>query len=63
MDKDYYYDVEIESYYATILLSGIVLDTNNYTLNITIDGNNNYNKNYGEANLTVNKANITTIGV
>jgi len=28
-----YYDVEIESYYATILLSGIVLDTNNYTLN------------------------------
>ena len=30
-----YYDVEIESYYATILLSGIVLDTNNYTLNTT----------------------------
>ena len=28
-----YYDVEIDSYYATILLSGIVLDTNNYTLN------------------------------
>ena len=28
-----YYDVEIESYYATIILSGIVLDTNNYTLN------------------------------
>lgn len=27
-----YYDVEIEPYYATILLSGIVLDTNNYTL-------------------------------
>lgn len=29
------YDVEIESYYATILLSGIVLDTNNFTLNTT----------------------------
>ena len=28
-----YYDVEIDPYYATILLSGIVLDTNNYTLN------------------------------
>ena len=28
-----YYDVDIDSYYATILLSGIVLDTNNYTLN------------------------------
>ena len=28
-----YYDVELESYYATIILSGIVLDTNNYTLN------------------------------
>ena len=28
-----YYDVELEAYYATILLSGIVLDTNNYTLN------------------------------
>ena len=28
-----YYDVQIDSYYATILLSGIVLDTNNYTLN------------------------------
>ena len=27
-----YYDVEIESYYATILLAGIVLDTNNFTL-------------------------------
>ena len=27
-----YYDVEIDSYYATILLSGIVLDTNNFTL-------------------------------
>ncbi len=30
-----YYDVEIDPYYATILLSGIVLDTNNYTLNTT----------------------------
>ena len=27
-----YYDVEIESYYATVLLAGIVLDTNNFTL-------------------------------
>lgn len=27
-----YYDVEIEPYYATVLLSGIVLDTNNFTL-------------------------------
>jgi len=27
-----FYDVEIEPYYATILLSGIVLDTNNFTL-------------------------------
>ena len=32
-----YYDVEIDSYYATILLSGIALDTNNYTLNTTAD--------------------------
>lgn len=32
-----YYDVEIESYYATILLSGIVLDTNNFTLNTTAE--------------------------
>ena len=32
-----FYDVEIESYYATILLSGIVLDTNNYTLNTTAE--------------------------
>ena len=31
------YDIEIDSYYATILLSGIVLDTNNYTLNTTAD--------------------------
>ena len=30
-----YYDVDIDSYYATILLAGIVLDTNNYTLNTT----------------------------
>jgi len=30
-----YYDIEIDSYYATILLSGIVLDTNNFTLNTT----------------------------
>ena len=27
-----YYDVEIESYYATVLLAGVVLDTNNFTL-------------------------------
>ena len=27
-----FYDVEIESYYATVLLSGIVLDTNNFLL-------------------------------
>ena len=27
-----FYDVEIEPYYATVLLSGIVLDTNNFTL-------------------------------
>ena len=32
-----YYDVELESYYATILLSGIVLDTNNYMLNTTAE--------------------------
>ena len=30
-----YYDIEIDSYYATVLLSGIVLDTNNFTLNTT----------------------------
>ena len=30
-----YYDVDMDSYYATILLAGIVLDTNNYTLNTT----------------------------
>lgn len=27
-----FYDVEIEPYYATVLLSGIVVDTNNFTL-------------------------------
>lgn len=27
-----FYDVEVEPYYATVLLSGIVLDTNNFTL-------------------------------
>lgn len=27
-----FYDIEIESYYATVLLAGIVLDTNNFTL-------------------------------
>lgn len=27
-----FYDIDLESYYATILLSGIVLDTNNFTL-------------------------------
>jgi c-di-AMP phosphodiesterase-like protein len=27
-----HYDVEIEPYYATVLLSGMVLDTNNFTL-------------------------------
>ena len=32
-----YYDVEIESYYATVLLAGIVLDTNNFTLKTTPD--------------------------
>lgn len=30
-----YYDVEIESYYATVILAGIVLDTNNFTLKTT----------------------------
>ena len=30
-----FYDVEIESYYATVLLAGIVLDTNNFTLKTT----------------------------
>lgn len=32
-----YYDVELEPYYATVLLSGIVLDTNNFTLKTTAD--------------------------
>ncbi len=32
-----YYDVEIEPYYATVLLSGIVLDTNNFTLKTTAE--------------------------
>ena len=32
-----YYDIEIEPYYATVLLSGIVLDTNNFTLKTTSD--------------------------
>ena len=32
-----HYDIEIEPYYATILLSGIVLDTNNYTLNTSAE--------------------------
>ena len=32
-----HYDVEIESYYATVLLSGIVLDTNNFTLKTNAD--------------------------
>ena len=32
-----YYDIEVEPYYATILLSGIVLDTNNYTLNTNVE--------------------------
>ena len=27
-----FYDIELDSYYATILLAGIVLDTNNFTL-------------------------------
>ena len=32
-----YYDYEIEPYYATVLLSGIVLDTNNFTLNTSTE--------------------------
>ncbi len=31
------YDIELDPYYATILLSGIVLDTNNFTLKTTAD--------------------------
>ena len=30
-----FYDVDLEPYYATVLLSGIVLDTNNFTLKTT----------------------------
>ena len=32
-----FYDVELEPYYATVLLSGIVLDTNNFTLKTTAE--------------------------
>lgn len=32
-----HYDVDLEPYYATLLLAGIVLDTNNYTLNTTAE--------------------------
>ncbi len=32
-----YFDVEVEPYYATVLLAGIVLDTNNFTLKTTPD--------------------------
>lgn len=32
-----HYDLDIDSYYATILLSGIVLDTNNFTLKTSKD--------------------------
>lgn len=32
-----FYDVELESYYATVLLAGIVLDTNNFTLKTTAE--------------------------
>ena len=32
-----YYEIEIESYYATVLLAGIVLDTNNFMLKTTPD--------------------------
>lgn len=32
-----YNDVELEPYYATVLLSGIVLDTNNFTLKTTAE--------------------------
>lgn len=31
------YDIELDPYYATILLSGIVLDTNNFTLKTTAE--------------------------
>lgn len=32
-----FYDVDLEPYYATVILSGIVLDTNNFTLKTTAD--------------------------
>ena len=32
-----FYDVDLEPYYATVLLSGIVLDTNNFTLKTTAE--------------------------
>ncbi len=32
-----YYDIELEPYYATVLLAGIVLDTNNFTLKTNPD--------------------------
>lgn len=32
-----FYDIEIEAYYATVLLAGIILDTNNLTLKTTPD--------------------------
>lgn len=32
-----FYDIELESYYATVLLAGIVLDTNNFTLKTNPD--------------------------
>ena len=32
-----YYDMDVDSYYATALLAGIVLDTNNFTLNTSTE--------------------------
>ena len=32
-----FYDVDLEPYYATVILSGIVLDTNNFTLKTTAE--------------------------
>ena len=43
-----FYDIDIEPYYATVLLSGIVLDTNNFTLKTT---NNTYYAAYYLASL------------
>ena len=43
-----FYDVELEPYYATVLLSGIVLDTNNFTLKTSA---NTYYTAYYLANL------------